>query len=391
MLARVQEAVARTGYVPNRVAGGLASSRSRLVAAIVPDHREPDVPGDGAGAHRSPRGRGLPGDARRERLRRHARGRAARRDHRPAARTASSSPASCTRPRGAGACWPRASRWSRPGTSRPRPSTCWWASPTRRRAAAAGLPAPCGARGSAMICGRRPRAGLRRQGFAEAAARLGIGQGPRAARARAHHHRRRTAALAALLDRHPTLDAVYCSSDLLALGALIEARRQGPRGARRLRMFGLRRPRFRRRHGPAAHHPARRRRRHRPPGGALPARPHRRRPEGPRIVDLGFTIVPRDERLTDPLTAAGIAASIFMLALHRGNSMTPCPPQDARGTAQPPLVRGGRPALLRPPLAHRADGLSTAGLRGQAGDRHHQHLERPQPLPRAFPRSGRRR
>lgn len=35
-LARVREAVERTGYVPNRVAGGLASSRSHLVAAVVP-------------------------------------------------------------------------------------------------------------------------------------------------------------------------------------------------------------------------------------------------------------------------------------------------------------------------------------------------------------------
>ena len=34
--ARVREAVARTGYVPNLLAGGLASSRSRLVAALVP-------------------------------------------------------------------------------------------------------------------------------------------------------------------------------------------------------------------------------------------------------------------------------------------------------------------------------------------------------------------
>ena len=35
-LARIHEAIERTGYVPNRVAGGLASSRTRLVAALVP-------------------------------------------------------------------------------------------------------------------------------------------------------------------------------------------------------------------------------------------------------------------------------------------------------------------------------------------------------------------
>ena len=36
VLKKVQDAIGRTGYVPNRVAGGLASSRSRLIAAVVP-------------------------------------------------------------------------------------------------------------------------------------------------------------------------------------------------------------------------------------------------------------------------------------------------------------------------------------------------------------------
>ena len=36
MLKKVNEAIARTGYVPNLLAGGLASTRSRLVAAVVP-------------------------------------------------------------------------------------------------------------------------------------------------------------------------------------------------------------------------------------------------------------------------------------------------------------------------------------------------------------------
>lgn len=35
-LAKVQEAVAKTGYVPNLLAGGLRSNKSRLVAALVP-------------------------------------------------------------------------------------------------------------------------------------------------------------------------------------------------------------------------------------------------------------------------------------------------------------------------------------------------------------------
>ena len=36
VLKKVGDAIARTGYVPNLLAGGLASTRSRLVAAVVP-------------------------------------------------------------------------------------------------------------------------------------------------------------------------------------------------------------------------------------------------------------------------------------------------------------------------------------------------------------------
>jgi LacI family gluconate utilization system Gnt-I transcriptional repressor len=42
-LARVREAIVRTGYVPNLIAGGLASARSRLVAALVPTIAGPFV------------------------------------------------------------------------------------------------------------------------------------------------------------------------------------------------------------------------------------------------------------------------------------------------------------------------------------------------------------
>ena len=56
----------------------------------------------------------------------------------------------------------------------------------------------------------------------------------------------------------------------------------------------------------------------------------------------------------------------------------------ARRAAQPPLVRRQRPALVRPPLAHRADGLRPQRLRRQAGDRDHQHLVGHQHLPHAL-------
>lgn len=47
------------------------------------------------------------------------------------------------------------------------------------------------------------------------------------------------AGLRALLDAHPDVDAVFCSSDLIALGALIEARVRGVRVPDQLAIVGL--------------------------------------------------------------------------------------------------------------------------------------------------------
>ena len=74
---------------------------------------------------------------------------------------------------------------------------------------------------------------------------------------------------------------------------------------------------------------------------------------------------------------------------------TPCSPpghecgQEARRPSLAPLVRRQGHARVRSPLAHGADGLARAGLRGQAGHRDRQYVERHQPLPRAFPRARR--
>ena len=60
-------------------------------------------------------------------------------------------------------------------------------------------------------------------------------------------------------------------------------------------------------------------------------------------------------------------------------------PQEAGRPAQPPLVRRQRPALVRAPVAHGADGLRPLRLHGQAGHRDHQHVERDQLLPQPLP------
>jgi LacI family gluconate utilization system Gnt-I transcriptional repressor len=100
--------------------------------------------------------------------------------------------------------------------------------------------------------------------------------------------------LAALVERHRDVDAIYCSSDFLALGALIEARARGIGVPSQLRILGFGDLDFARDTDPPLSTT-------RIDGTAIGRQAARflldriaGNPEGQRIVDLGFSIVPRE-------------------------------------------------------------------------------------------------
>lgn len=224
---KVADAVARTGYVPNTLAGGLASSRSRLVAAVVPTiagpvflqtvqsltdalaghgyqlmlgqsgyaaNREDDLLGAIVG--RRPDGIVLTGilhsaDGRRRLL-------------------ASGIPVVET--------------WDL--TPTPIDMLVGFSHEQVGRAVAISLHAK-GRRRLAVISGDDERAARRRDALAATAAELGLAA-PRLLSVPAPTTMRSgRAALAQLLKARPRIDAVFCSSDLLALGVLTEARASG--------------------------------------------------------------------------------------------------------------------------------------------------------------------
>ncbi|MEQ8815812.1 MAG: LacI family DNA-binding transcriptional regulator [Thalassobaculum sp.] len=99
-------------------------------------------------------------------------------------------------------------------------------------------PAAAGGDEGATEGDRRGR--LRRQGYAAALAELGLGE-PRVVPdpAGGSMVERGARDLAALLERWPDTDAVFCSSDSVALGALSEARRRGIAVPDRLAVAGF--------------------------------------------------------------------------------------------------------------------------------------------------------
>ena len=228
VLQKVSDAVARTGYVPNLLAGGLASTRSRLVAAVVPTISGPVFLGTVQSLTEALAERGYQlmlgqagyaGDARGRAARSHHRPPAGRhRAHRHHALGPGAQAAAGQRHPGGGNLGSDADADRHAGRLLARGS-----GPRRGCIPARQGPAPAGRGGRRRRARQAPHRGLSLGG----AARWGW---PRCAWSGAgadHAARSGREALAELLRERGDIDAVFCSSDLLALGVLTEARVRG--------------------------------------------------------------------------------------------------------------------------------------------------------------------
>jgi LacI family gluconate utilization system Gnt-I transcriptional repressor len=238
-LKRIQRAIERTGYVPNRVAGGLATSRSRLVAALVPtisglvfletvqamtealDHAGYQVMLGQSGYDatredalldaiigRRPDGVIITGVM-----------------HSPQARR-----------RLAAAGIPIVETWDL--TPTPIDMVVGFSHEKVGTAVAEYL-AYREVRSPALVSADDYRASLRRKGFVEAMARRGYGAMPEALVPTPTTLGAGRKALAEVLEKNPRTDAVFCSSDVLALGVITEANARGLSIPGDLRVFGF--------------------------------------------------------------------------------------------------------------------------------------------------------
>ena len=229
---RVRAAVAKTGYIPNFMAGGLKSKRSRLIACLVPaisfgsaflvavqSMTEAFV---GAGYQVMLGERGYDPSREAELLEAVI----ARRPDGIVLIGVMESEACRRRLRSAGI--PVVETWDM--TDSPIDMLVGFSHAAVGRATAEFLHTK-GRRRLAMIASTEPRGAERARGFVEAVGRLGLaGAGVLVpthtivAPTRIAHGRQ---GLAALLAACPAIDAVSCATDLVALGALIEARSRG--------------------------------------------------------------------------------------------------------------------------------------------------------------------
>ena len=292
-LARVREAVSRTGYVPNLLAGGLASNRSRLVAALVPtiagsvflDTVQALTDTLAAGGYQLMLGQSGYTGAREDALIDAIVGR------RPDGIVLTGllgSPEGRRRLLASGI--PVVETWDL--TPTPIDMLVGFSHDKVGAGAAAYLYGR-GYRRPAIVTADDHRAGLRRAGFESWMHEHGIKRVPACVVAAPSTLGNGRAGLRELLSRKPRIDAVLCSSDVLAHGVLTEAQAQGLEVPRQLAVMGFGDLGF------SAHT--------HPPlttvhidGAAIGTQAARfimarveGRDPGPRIRDIGFSIVER--------------------------------------------------------------------------------------------------
>ena len=293
-LKRVRDAVVRTGYVPNLLAGGLASNRSRLVAALIPaiagsvflDTIQALTDTLAASGLQLMLGQSGYSGVREDALIDAIVGR---------------------RPDGivlTGIMHSTEGRRRLLASGIPVVET-WDLTPTpidmlvgfsheKVGAAAATFLHSRGYRRPAILTADDHRAGVRRRGFEERLHELGIARVPASVLTAPSTLANGRAGLQQLLAKRPTIDAVFCSSDVLAEGVLTQAQAQGLKVPQELAVVGFGDMGF------AAHlHPALTT--VRIDGAAIGEQAARfiiERIEGrqpaSRIRDIGFSIIERD-------------------------------------------------------------------------------------------------
>lgn len=239
VLQKVTDAIARTGYVPNRLAGGLASTRSRLVAAVVPTIAGPVFLQTvqsltGALAERGYQlmlGQSGYVDSREDALLEAIIGR------RPDGIVLTGimhSPEGRKRLLAAGI--PVVETWDL--TPTPLDMLVGFSHAEVGRSVAEFLHRK-GRRRLAMVAGDDERSLRRQQAFKAAAQAAGLADVPVVHVPAPTTLKSGRAGLAALLRDTPAVDAVFCSSDLLALGVLTEAQARGIEVPGRLSIMGF--------------------------------------------------------------------------------------------------------------------------------------------------------
>jgi LacI family gluconate utilization system Gnt-I transcriptional repressor len=241
---RVQEAVVSTGYVPNMLAGALRSNRTRLVACLVPTIGSGSVFMDAVQAMTEAL------EAAGYQVILGQRGYDASQEERLVEAVLARRPdglvlmgvvrSDAARRRLQSTRIPLVEAWDVAGE--PVDSMVGFSHRKVGAASARYLHAK-GRRRLAIITTDEPRGAQRGQGFVEAARRLGVlAKGAEiaswrfAAPSRLRHGRE---GLAQLLQQQPDTDGLYCSTDLVALGALTEARFRGIAVPERLAIIGF--------------------------------------------------------------------------------------------------------------------------------------------------------